>query len=822
MMTRSLLGREDNRRRSSMRKYRNRLVAVGIAIVTVVAATVALVPTVTAQAVEAPLAVDVDLIDGGVWVTYSNGCVESRAWWRQQIGPEGKLHRGYLLFRCAAGDPLISSDHAFYSPRVIRAPLTLRTGEHVVALVPTGADRGYWMITSDGRVVTGGSAAHLGDLSAFNLNAPVVAAAPTNSGNGYYMLSADGGVFAFGDAQFYGSVQGLVDAHIGLGTLAEDHISAPVFTLATTPAGYWLVGVDGTVYPFGDAPYHGSLQDALNLNNQLADVTRDWLLTPEVASGAPRALDALVAPVVDVVPSADGSGYQMVAADGGIFTFGTAAFHGSLAGRTTSRAVASDVTTSRSGYVILTENGTVHPFGTVSETLDSVGRTPTELTPNALPASECRPEGRQGFGPFRGGLTPTGTFRVGVLFIEFDDYRANRKLYPIEIKPNSEAQTGLALAPNASGNLPFVELRQQVELAANYIEAMSYGKLNVEVETANDWVSIGPLRDEYWSKSAANNAILAGSALKDAVFQHTAEAFDYSNKGLGFDALLIYFPTNWFRGGYASYGIYMTERVTSGPIATVGGGTLRSEPSTVAYSSWWTAAHELLHLLGLDDLYAYASSYYPERSARAKDGSWSGFGIMGFSDYYPQGGRVSLRSGEVTLFDGSSFEVDSYISSSGRANELLAWHRWLLNWLEARQIVCLELGDGTVDLSGLADPKEGVAMASIRLSNGKFLVLENRIRFAYDADYPSGEKGPSQYFVRLLNTEGVLAYIVDIDGRGGQVPVRMFAPNTLKPGEDWTIGPGESRSGTLPDGATLRLDVSEGPNGTARVQVTTS
>ena len=40
----------------------------------------------------------------------------------------------------------------------------------------------------------------------------------------------------------------------------------------------------------------------------------------------------LNAPVVDMAPTPDGTGYWLVASDGGIFAFGDAAFHGSMGG----------------------------------------------------------------------------------------------------------------------------------------------------------------------------------------------------------------------------------------------------------------------------------------------------------------------------------------------------------------------------------------------------------------------------------------------------------------------------------------------------------
>jgi hypothetical protein len=58
-------------------------------------------------------------------------------------------------------------------------------------------------------------------------------------------VAADGGIFSFG-APYYGSLGGLA-------------LSAPVRTMAPSldGNGYYLMGMDGALYAFGDAPYLG-------------------------------------------------------------------------------------------------------------------------------------------------------------------------------------------------------------------------------------------------------------------------------------------------------------------------------------------------------------------------------------------------------------------------------------------------------------------------------------------------------------------------------------------------------------------------------------
>ena len=79
--------------------------------------------------------------------------------------------------------------------------------------------------------------------------------------------------------------------------------------------GYWEVASDGGVFAFGDAGFYGSIPGLG--------------IAPAGSTGAAHRLNA---PIVAIVPSTDGRGYFMVAADGGVFAFGDATFAGSCPG----------------------------------------------------------------------------------------------------------------------------------------------------------------------------------------------------------------------------------------------------------------------------------------------------------------------------------------------------------------------------------------------------------------------------------------------------------------------------------------------------------
>ena len=160
--------------------------------------------------------------------------------------------------------------------------------------------------------------------------------AATPDGKGYWLVAADGGIFAFGDARFYGS------------TGAVSTSTSPVVGMAATPdgKGYWLVAADGGIFTFGDASFYGSTGGDHASTSRwsawppppTARATGSW--PPTAASSpsetprstAPRAALDLNRPVVGMAATPDGKGYWLVAADGGVFTFGDAGFYGSTGG----------------------------------------------------------------------------------------------------------------------------------------------------------------------------------------------------------------------------------------------------------------------------------------------------------------------------------------------------------------------------------------------------------------------------------------------------------------------------------------------------------
>jgi hypothetical protein len=174
--------------------------------------------------------------------------------------------------------------------------------------------------------------------------------------SGYWLVGSDGGIFNFGGAGFYGSTGSL-------------KLQRPVVGITPTSSnnGYWLVASDGGVFAY-NAPFVGSLP-GLGLH--------------PAGSGLPNSLDQ---PIVGIVPSANGQGYYMVAADGGVFAFNST-FAGSCPGigGCAGAAVAVAPDASGKGYWLATSTGQIYAFGnakylgapgTQSSKITSMVRTP--------------------------------------------------------------------------------------------------------------------------------------------------------------------------------------------------------------------------------------------------------------------------------------------------------------------------------------------------------------------------------------------------------------------------------------------------------------
>ena len=155
-------------------------------------------------------------------------------------------------------------------------------------------------------------------------SAPTVGIARTASGNGYWTAANDGTLHPFGDAGYFGSMGGI-------------HLNLPVVGIAASPSGkgYWMDASDGGIFAFGDSHFFGSM-GGVHLNQ----------------------------PMVGMASSKDGNGYWTVAADGGIFAFGDSHFFGSMGSiRLNQPMVGMSASPTGNGYWTVASDGGIFSFG---------------------------------------------------------------------------------------------------------------------------------------------------------------------------------------------------------------------------------------------------------------------------------------------------------------------------------------------------------------------------------------------------------------------------------------------------------------------------
>ncbi len=248
------------------------------------------------------------------------------------------------------------------------------------------------------RSFAGGGVVPFGDAHSYGaptvtLSSLITGMAPTPDGAGYWLVGTDGGVFAYGDAPFEGS-------------LGSIQLEGPIVTMAATAdgKGYWLGALDGGVFAFGDAGFYGSM-GGTRLDQPIVgmSVTPDgkgyWLVASDggifaygdaVFYGSLGATH-LAAAVSGMAGTPDGKGYWLVAADGGVFAYGDAVFSGSLGARPLPAPIAGLATTSDGeGYWMVGADGSVYEFGDAQGYGSSAGAQPV----SPVTAIAATPDGK--------------------------------------------------------------------------------------------------------------------------------------------------------------------------------------------------------------------------------------------------------------------------------------------------------------------------------------------------------------------------------------------------------------------------------------------
>jgi hypothetical protein len=228
--------------------------------------------------------------------------------------------------------------------------------------------RGYWVATAAGQVAAFGDVGSPGDLGPGAVPGRVVAIEATPGQSGAWLTDSNGVVYTLGDAPF-------------LGDPAAERVGDVAAFAATRDAdGYWIATRGARVYAYGNsANLPGPGPAGLKLNQPIVGMTTPpdgglgfWLVATDggifsygtaAFHGSTGAI-SLNKPIVGMAATVSGQGNWLVASDGGVFAFGDAAFFGSTGDiRLNQPIVGMAPTPSGAGYWLVAADGGVFAFG---------------------------------------------------------------------------------------------------------------------------------------------------------------------------------------------------------------------------------------------------------------------------------------------------------------------------------------------------------------------------------------------------------------------------------------------------------------------------
>lgn len=384
---------------------------------------------------------------------------------------------------------------------------------------------------------------------------------------------------------------------------------------------------------------------------------------------------------VSLAPTTIQVGQTATATAAGRDQFGASIATGTVTWSSSSPQVA---TVSASGNVV----GVGAGQSTITATAGGLTASATLVVSSSDLLAACRlPASFSGLGFPRDAnrLKTSGDVRVAMVFVDFQDAIATRTPHSVFaiISPNAE----------------------------NYFRAVSYGRMNLILEPSYVWRRMSKPTTAYgWNALSFN---LHRSYIQEAL--DLATSLDFSQN----DAFVI--VSNPDAGALSNGPAFVASPgfgVTAGSKTFLNGST--SGRDLLVWGAYWLN-HEMGHMMGLPDLYAFSGSAHR---------FVGGFSLMGLI--------------------------------SGHSREFFGWERWLLGWLDDGQVFCAGTGTSEVVLTPV-ERTSGTKIAVIPTGPNSAVVAESRRAEGYDTN---GSLTP-----------GVLVYFIDTSIPTGSGPLKVLPIN---------------------------------------------
>lgn len=336
--------------------------------------------------------------------------------------------------------------------------------------------------------------------------------------------------------------------------------------------------------------------------------------------------------------------------------------------------------------------------------------------------------------------TAVGPLQVAVLFADFPDAQA-------AYTTQHEAELGLPLM-------------------TRLLEEASYGRLDVSTKVRHGWLRVSRPSSDYLSEQTTDELVLPPDTETPSLSREIVAAADPSFDFADSDVVLFVLPSSHFGGGQAGGNVMADGNLMQ---ITYANSMPLSQPAGAR--SWGlVAAHEVAHALGLTDYYPYGDDH--RRTPLTNGQFWmrTVFGPMRLESYFPVSEGDSHFEEVRRYADG---RTQTATARHLQFDEMLAWSRWQLGWLDDDQVRCVTDSAATVELEPVAAPRGGTVMAVVPLSRSQVLVMESRRRLGFDSVSPYTDSLGTRVTPPGLPIEGVLAYTVDATLNAGELPLKI-------------------------------------------------